>query len=238
MTQQSSHDGPSLRAIPFDALGSTVTRRLLTPRQRHELESLSTKVTYPPGGVVYREHAQTTSVFICAEGALKSYRDLPSGRRRVMSFLFRDDVFGLAEAGRYVNSVQALTKSVCYCIPREPLLAVLRRDGELEFHFLCKVIHEIRALQFRSLIMGRRSATGRLAMFLVMLERNIPDHAPHHLLPLPMSRSDIAGFLGLSLEAVSRAGRDLIDAGVVAFSKGREVRILDRKRLERLAADI
>jgi CRP-like cAMP-binding protein len=231
-------DGPSLRAIPLDALGQAIVSRLLTPRQRHELESLSTRISYPAGGIVYREHTQTSAVFICADGALKSYRDLPSGKRRVMSFLFADDIFGLAENGRYVNTVQALTKSVCYRIPRDQLLVILRRDAELEFHFLCKVVHEIRAMQFRSLIMGRRSATGRLAMFLVMLEKNMPDAGTRQVLPLPMSRSDIAGFLALSLEAVSRAGRDLIDAGVVSFSKSREVRILDRKRLERLASDI
>jgi CRP-like cAMP-binding protein len=53
-----------------------------------------------------------------------------------------------------------------------------------------------------------------------------------------MSRSDIAGYLGLSPEAVSRAAKDLVDSGIISFGKGREVCILDRKRLERLAADV
>jgi CRP/FNR family transcriptional regulator len=227
MNRLLAHDGPSLRAAPFEELGNKVAMRLLTPRQRHELESLSTRVTYQPGASVYREHAQNAAIFICEDGALKAFRDLPSGKRRVMSFLFAGDLFGLSEAGRYLNTVQALTKSVCYCIPREQLVAVLRRDSELEFHFLCKVVHELRALQLRSILMGHRSASGRVAMFLTMLEKH-----------LPMSRSDIAGYLGLSPEAVSRAAKDLVDSGIISFGKGREVCILDRKRLERLAADV
>jgi CRP/FNR family transcriptional regulator len=232
------HDGPSLRATPFEELGNKVAMRLLTPRQRHELESLSTRMTYQPGASVYREHAQNAAIFICEDGALKAYRDLPSGKRRVMSFLFAGDLFGLSESGRYLNTVQALTKSVCFCIPREQLVAVLRRDSELEFHFLCKVVHELRALQLRSIMMGHRSASGRVSMFLTMLEKHLPDNSPRHVLPLPMSRSDIAGYLGLSPEAVSRAAKDLVEAGIIDFRGGHEVRILDRKRLERLAADV
>jgi CRP-like cAMP-binding protein len=53
-----------------------------------------------------------------------------------------------------------------------------------------------------------------------------------------MSRSDIAGYLGLSPEAVSRAAKDLVAGGIIDFRGGHEVRILDRKRLERLAADV
>jgi CRP/FNR family transcriptional regulator len=71
-----------------------------------------------------------------------------------------------------------------------------------------------------------------------MLEKHLPEQSPRHLLPLPMSRSDIAGYLGLSPEAVSRAAKDLVDSGIISFGKGREVCILDRKRLERLAADV
>lgn len=238
MEKTSSHDGPSLRAAPFDAIGDRVVTRLLTARQRHELDSLSTRVVYAPRATVYREHTQSSALYICGDGALKSFRELPSGKRRVTAFVFEGDLFGLAEGGRYLDTVQALTRTVCYRIPREPLLAMLRRDSELEFHFLAKLVHEIRAMQLRSIIMGRRSASGRVAMFLTMLERHLPHHSPRDVLPLPMSRSDIAGFLGLSLEAVSRAGRSLIDAGIVQFGSGREVRVLDRKRLERLAEDV
>jgi CRP-like cAMP-binding protein len=202
------------------------------------LASLSTKVSFKPRAIVYHEHAQTSAVYICSEGSLKAFRELPSGRRRITAFLFAEDLFGLAERGRYVNTVQALTPTVCYRIPIEPLQVVLRSDAELGFHFLCKMVHELRALQLQSIVMGHRSARGRIAMFLTMLEQNMRTRSPEGGLPLPMSRSDIAGFLGLSLEAVSRAGKQLVDAGVVEFSPDRVVRVIDRRRLEKLARDV
>ena len=231
-------EGPSLRAVPFSSTGDGLAAKLLTPRQRQQLASLSTKVSFAPRATVYHEHAQTTAVYICAEGSFKAFRELPSGRRRITAFLFADDLFGLAERGRYVNTVQALTPAVCYRIPIEPLQAILRSDAELAFHFLCKMVHEMRALQLQSIVLGHRSARGRIAMFLTMLEKNMRSRSMETGMPLPMNRSDIAGYLGLSLEAVSRAGKQLVDAGVVDFSPDRVVRVIDRRRLEKLALDV
>ena len=205
---------PSLRAVPFVACrnGGGMTR-LLTDKQRHELGNLSTRIAVGPRGIIYREGSPAESVFICSDGAFKAFRDLPSGRRRVAAFLFSDDMFGLAQGGRYINTVQAITRAACYRIPRETLTAVLRRDAELEFHFLVKVTHELRESQRRAIIIGRRSATGRIAMFLSMLETNNATEPTGDVIALPMSRSDIANYVGLSPEAMSRATGQLTRAG-------------------------
>jgi CRP/FNR family transcriptional regulator len=236
-------DGPALAAIPFGAGGDSLVKQLLTPRQRQLLESLSTRVNLPARATVYREHGPATVLYICGEGALRAYRDLPSGRRRVTSFMFAKDVFGLAQAGRFVNTVQAMTPSLCYRIPLEQLTVVLKSDAELQFHFLCKAVHELRSLQYRTIILGRRSAPGRIAMFLVTIGRRVNleaghEDAGHPMIELPMSRSDIAAYLGLTLESVSRAGRKLIDAGIVAWAGPHRLRVLDEKRLQSLAADV
>ena len=240
MTKQSSPGlFPSLRAIPFMAsrTGGGVTR-MLTDKQRHELSTLATCVHVAPRGIVYREVSPATSIFICSEGAFKSYRDLPSGRRRVAAFLFADDLFGLAQGGKYVNTVQAIVRSSCYRIPMETLAAVLRRDAELEFHFLCKVTHELRESQRRSIIIGRRSATGRIAMFLHMLETNNASDPGADLIALPMSRSDIANYVGLSAEAMSRATGQLTKQGILKFEGPHAVRVIDRHRFRGLVADL
>jgi CRP/FNR family transcriptional regulator len=228
-----------MRTTPFDHIAEGVATRVLTPRQRQELESLSTLVTINARGTVYRAGTHAGAVYICREGALKSFRELPSGKRRIMAFLFARDLFGLSERGRYVNTVQALTRTVCYRIPIEPLQAVLRKDAELEFQFLCKVIHELREVQYHTVMVGRRSAAGRVAMFLIMLEKNLSgDAVKRTTIPLPMSRSDMAEYLGLSLEAVSRACTKLQKDRLIAFDSSRFVRVLDRARLDRLASDM
>jgi CRP-like cAMP-binding protein len=217
--------------------GGGVTR-MLTDKQRHELSTLATRVAVTPRGIVYREGSPATAVYICSEGAFKSFRDLPSGRRRVAAFLFADDLFGLAQNGKYVNTVQAITRAACYRIPMEALAAVLRRDAELEFHFLCKVTHELREAHRRSIIIGRRSATGRIAMFLSMLETNNAADQTGEVIALPMSRSDIANYVGLSPEAMSRATGQLTKQGILKFDGPHAVRVIDRHRFRGLASDI
>jgi CRP-like cAMP-binding protein len=228
--------GPSLRGIPF---GSTppgpLMRRLLTPRQQKLLASISTRVTTSPRQIVYRAEAPAAAVFICTSGALKTYRDLPSGKRRILAFIFPDDMCGLASNGRYVNTVEALTKTTLYQLPLTTLAPVLQQDAELQWQFLCKVAHELREAQRRAVLMSGRSATGRLATFIKLMETQGLPGADKDFIPLPMSRSDIADYLGLSLEAVSRATTQLQRDKVIAFDGTHLVRVLDYSQLDRLA---
>jgi len=238
MTRDSSVDQlPTLSAIPFGA-GDGLPVKLLTARQRQDLTAISTRISVAARGIVYREDAVSNAVYICREGAFKAFRELPSGKRRVTAFLYPDDLFGLAQNGRYVNTVQALTRTVCFRVPLEPLAGLLRSDAELGLQFMCKIVHELRSAQLRMIIMGRRSARGRIAMFLTTLERQLSGHAPRTALPLPMSRSDIAGYLGLSLETVSRAGKQLVTMGLISFPTRHSVLVLDRTRLEQLAKNV
>jgi len=212
---------------------------LLTSAQRQQLVSVATKLTVRAGHVLYREDTVATSIFVCADGAVKSFRELPSGTRRVAMFLFGGDIFGLAENGRYVNTAQAIVPSTIYRLPVDVLTALLRQDPELDFQFLCKVTHELREAQRRIIAMGRRDATGRVAMFLLMIRRRHPSgRLQGNAIPLPMSRSDIAGYLGLSLEAVSRATGSMVKDGMLAFDGRHSVRVLDQERLDKLAADL
>jgi CRP-like cAMP-binding protein len=231
-------DGLSIRATPFDLMGNGEPVPLLTSAQRQQLASLATKLNVRSGHILYREDTLATAIFICADGAVKSYRELPSGTRRVAMFLFGGDIFGLAENGRYVNTAQAIATSTVYRIPVDVLTALLRQDPELDFQFLCKVTHELREAQRRIIAMGRRDATGRVAMFLHMIRRRHPGRLARNVIPLPMSRSDIAGYLGLSLEAVSRATGALVKEGLLAFDGRHSVRILDPAKLDKLAADV
>lgn len=213
-------------------------RRLLTERQRKFLASLATRVVLSPKQVVYREGGTAGSIYICADGALKAFRELPSGKRRICAFIFADDLFGLAENGQYLNTVQAIDAVACYRFQVESLTSVLRQDAELEFQFLCKITHELRESQRRAILLGRRLAAGRIAMFLSTLDRVEPERVDKNLIPIPMSRSDIADFLGLTLESVSRASARLVREGIMKFEGPHLIRITDRKRLEKLAADL
>jgi len=221
---------PALQATPFlppirhDA-------PLLTNSQRMKLAAIATRVHVAPRTLIYKEDSPATSVFINAEGVVKAYKDMPSGRRWVTAFLYPADVFGLAENGLYVRTAQTVTQATLYRFNIDVLIETLKSDGELQFKFLCKVTHELREAQRQTIAIGRRDAVGRLAMFIGQLERQ---HGGSHDIDLPMSRSDIASYLGLSLESVSRATRSLEKRGVVRFSGRHLLRIVDPVQFEKI----
>jgi CRP/FNR family transcriptional regulator len=211
----------------------------LTDRQRQELSGIATRLRLPPRTVLFEADSPAKWVFAVSEGVVKTFRDLPSGKRRITAFLYKADIFGLAKNQRYVNTAQTVTRAIVYRMPLDGLRDVLCRDGELQFKFLRKITHELREAQLRSLVIGRRDAIGRVAMFLMTLKKK-PFASPADqpgILPLPMSRSDIADFLALSLEAVSRATAELERRQMVEF-ESRLARILDERRLAKLAASV
>ena len=229
---------PGLRAAPFLEAGSIGAAPVLTERQRQQLLEIATRVRVPARSVVYREQTAATWIFINTEGVLKTYKDLRSGRRWVTAFLFPKDVFGLAKNGLYVRTAQAITAATLYRIESHALIALLRRDAELQFQFLSKVTHELREAQRQTIVVGRRDAVGRVAMFIQQLECTVCDRHNARDIELPMSRSDIASYLGLSLESISRATAKLQRRGIVAFPNRHLARILDRAQFDRLSKAI
>jgi CRP-like cAMP-binding protein len=153
-----------------------------------------------------------------------------------MAFLFQDDIFGLAESGLYVNTTQAVTPVTLYRIEVPTLTAMFRRDSDLQFQFLCKVTDVLRSSFRKQILVGRRDAAGRVAMFLRMLEHEMCDKGEESDIDIPMSRSDIANYLGLSLEAVSRACRALEQKGIVDFIGRHSARIVNRQRFDKLTS--
>ena len=230
---------PAIRAASFLKAPAGMENSRLTDRQREDLARIGMRLRLPARMVIYRENSTAQWIFAVAEGAVKCYRDLPSGKRAVGAFLFGRDVFGLAENGRYVNCAQAVTSVTLYRLPVDELTVLFKHDPDLQLQFLVKVAHELRASQRRAIVMARRDAAGRLAMFLAMMVEQLePRVRRGQAVPLPMSRSDIGGFLGLSLEAVCRAAAELERRGLVEFETRHLARIVDPVRLARLAAAV
>jgi CRP/FNR family transcriptional regulator len=225
-------DLPVVRALPLAGVG--VIRQVLTDAQRRRLASIATRLELRPRAIVYRDGDPADSLFINGGGLVMAFKELPSGRRRVAGFRFQADIFGLADQGRYVNTTRTLMASTVYQIPVDALTETFRQDADLEFQFFCKVIHELRQGQRQILILGRRDAQGRIAMFVDMLRQARPSADPD-VIDLPMSRLDMADFVNLAPESVSRACAKLSRDGILAFGR-HGARILDRQRFGALLA--
>ena len=211
----------------------------LSDRHRQLVLDCAARLRLRARTMVYEQESPAKWLFLVSEGAVRSFRDLPSGKRRIAAFLFRGDVFGLTQNGRYVNAAETVTAATLYRIPLDRLAELMRHEPDLQFVLLAKVTHALREAQRRAIAIGRRDATGRVAMFLMMLRgQRSEDKRTRETIPLVMSRSDIADFLCLSLDAVRRAAADLERRHLVSFETRGVAHILDEKRLLRLASAV
>jgi CRP/FNR family transcriptional regulator len=225
---------PTLRAVRHRAGGKRGPSQILSEAQRLQLGSIAVELRVRPRTILYREETSAEWAFVVREGALKAFRDLPSGKRCVTAFLFSDDICGLAENGLYVNSLQAITNAVVHRIRFDALEELLRRDAALEFEFLCKLAHELRESQRQTIAVMRRTAAERLAWFLRMLEQRQSAEQGH--IHLPMRRADIASYLGLTPEAVTRGCAELQRNGLITFSGIHQANVANRTAFDRLAS--
>ncbi len=229
-------NGPSIAAVALWGSSKGKRTQLLTDEEKARLSVIASVARFKKGAQIYREGDRADAVFNIAGGVVKAYRALPDRTERISAFLFADDLFGLAEDGKYANSAKAVTAVTAYRLPVSALQSRLRQDADLEFHVICKLCHELRAAQRHAILLGRRNALAKLAMFFQLLEHYQAARGERTSgLYLPMSRSDVADYVGMSLEAVSRSFSTLARRGVIGFSNKRHVKILDRTQLDALA---
>jgi CRP/FNR family transcriptional regulator len=131
-----------------------------------------------------------------------------------------------------------MTAVIAYRLPVAALRSRLSKDAELEFHVICKLCEELRQTQRHAFLLSERKATSRLAMFLQMMEQlQIARGEQSAEIYLPMDRSDISEYIGVTLAAVSRAFRSLAMRGIIKSQNRRYVRIADRSAFEKIAGD-
>jgi CRP/FNR family transcriptional regulator len=211
---------------------------LLTDDERAQLAVMASIVRFKKGEVIYRQNAPADVVFNIISGVVSAHQRSPDGKEHMVAFLLPDDVFGLAAEGRYTNSTTAITPVSAYRLPIAALRKRLTKDAELEFHVICKLCQELRQTQQHAFLLSQRSAVTKIAMFVQMIEQlqNARGEQTTEVI-LPMDRSDIGAYTGLTLSAVSRAFRSLTARGVIRVRNRRHVRIIDRAAFEKIAGD-
>ena len=141
----------------------------------------------------------------------------------------------MAEKGRYTNSAEAITAGTAYRFPVSKLQTHLQRDAELEFHVICKLCHDLRHAQRHAFVIATKNALPKLATFLRLLEELQASRGePTNEIYLPMARTEIGEYIGLTLAAVSRAFRTLSATGIVKVRNRRHVQITDRSAFDGL----
>jgi CRP-like cAMP-binding protein len=219
---------------PADADLLSVKR--LTARDREHLATISTRLRVRAGTTIFERGDPATAIYNITSGAACSFRTLSRQSRRVMAFLFAEDIFGLSRGGRYVNTVHALTPLTIFRIPLDALKTMLLRNPELQLHFLCKVTQALRESQRHTILIGAARPVARVSRFLVMMEQAQPQHDAD-IVHLPMTREDIGDYLDLPTAGVGAALTDLAKRRIVSRDGAHRIRILDRRQLAALAGE-
>jgi CRP-like cAMP-binding protein len=224
--------GPSMMVPALWASGEN-SGRPLTPEEQALLAVIATVVRFKKGGRIYTEGDRADAAFNIITGVVKSFRILSDGRQHIVGFCFADDLIGLAENGVYVNSVAAVTPATLYRIPTAPLEARLRNYPDLDFQVISKLCHELREAQRHAVLLGEQHAVAKVGLFVQMLETHQAARAESMgEVYLQMTRRDIAAYVGITPEAVTRSLRDLVGRGAIALRDRRHVQIINRARLE------
>jgi CRP/FNR family transcriptional regulator len=208
----------------------------LDKAELRELAHLGRHVDFLAGETVFAQEEMTTSFYNLLEGVMRLYKLLPDGRRQIIGFALPGDFLGLSTSVRHNFSADAIGPvGLCqfsisaFARFSEDRPDLLRRINEL-------AVRELKQAQDHMVLLGRRSAEEKVATFLIgWRDRLVQVTGPSQTVPLPMSRHDIADYLGLTIETVSRTFTKFERDGVIAIMSG-SVRLLDPKRAESLAA--
>jgi len=178
------------------------------------------------------------SLYFLCSGALKMSACAPDGEVQIVAFHMPGALLGFdgLSANRYVCDVDALMPSTVRALSVERLLLLARSMPEVLVDLLRLVSREATAFHKHAALLGRRNAMARLAAFLNGMSNGLarPLRDPDDLC-LPMSRAELANYLGLAVETLSRLLSRLHRTGVVSV-KRENVRLLDRRALNRLSA--
>ncbi len=208
----------------------------LTSEELSSLANIVSPTGLAPRQPLFDERGAATLFFFVTAGAMKIYKLLPDGRRQITGFLFASDFLGLAQTSTYAYSAEAITRTDVCRFRRKEFEDLLDRFPRLEKKLLGVANDELAAAQEQMLLLGRKSARERIASFLLALnEKAARCGRSSNPVWIPMNRSDIGDYLGLSTETVSRTFTELKLARILALESNSKIRLLDLDVIESIA---
>ncbi len=201
------------------------------------LEQIVSHRSYAPGQAIFEESEAADYVYNISNGDVRLYKLLADGRRQITGFLRPGDFLGLVKQDAYTYGAEAIDSVELCCMRIIDLERLLREMPAVRDRLLDMSRDELAAAQEQMLLLGRKSAREKVLTFLLLRARqhDNPDDAESAILDLPMSRSDIADYLGLTIETVSRTFTTLKEEGLIDLPSAQHVVLPNLEAVEAAA---
>jgi CRP/FNR family transcriptional regulator, nitrogen fixation regulation protein len=199
------------------------------------LEQFGTTVTVQREHQIHGQGDPVENCWRILSGCVRTVRLLEDGRRQVGEFLFDGDIFGLDDLAIHEFAAEAVTDVKLRRYPRRMIEALAESRAALARRLRTLTLNNLHAAHERMMLLGRKTAMERLASFVLEMDRRsaTPGRA---VLDLPMSRTDIADHLGLTVETVCRVLAHLKRDGTLGICRT-GVELHDRRYLRDLACE-
>jgi CRP/FNR family nitrogen fixation transcriptional regulator len=186
--------------------------------------------TYKKGAEIYGEKDPAEYVYQVKTGAVRSYKLLTDCRRQIGAFHLVGDIFGLENGSAHRFTAEAVIKTTVHLIRRQTLETAAEGNTVVARNLLSMTSRNLEHAENHMLLLGRKKSLEKVAAFLLEMDKRLTGCG---VMVLPMSRQDIADYLGLTLETVSRALSSLHHRGLLDFNghNQREIVLRDRQRL-------
>jgi CRP/FNR family transcriptional regulator, nitrogen fixation regulation protein len=182
---------------------------------------------------IFAEGDKAAYVYKVLSGVVRTSKLLSDGRRQIDAFHLAGDIFGIEAGDEYRFCAESVGDCVVVAYRRSHLAALTGSDAQLGQDMTMGMMRSLVRAQNHMLLLGRKSALEKIATFLLGMAARTADDST---LDLPMSRTDIADHLGLTIETVSRSFTQLERQGIIGLPSARRIVLSNRAALERLNA--
>jgi len=188
------------------------------------IEQMGVSMNLKRDAEIYGENEPAEYLYKVVSGAVRTSRILADGRRQIGAFFLPGDVFGLESGMAHAFSAEAIAESRVLVIKRSALAALAARDNTVAQEFLTITNRELARLQQHVMVLIK-TAEERVVGFLFEMAARV---SGKNLVELPMSRRDIADYLGLTIETVSRTMSHLEDIAAIELQSKRRIILRNR----------
>jgi CRP/FNR family transcriptional regulator, nitrogen fixation regulation protein len=196
----------------------------------NQIEMMGAAMPFARNAEIYGENERAEYLYKVLSGSVRTYKVLSDGRRQIGAFYLPGDVFGLEVGDDHTFSAEAIVDCKVLVIKRSAVVALAGRNNDVARKLWAMTADELQRAQGHIMLLIK-TAQERVAGFLLEMASRL---LTGNEVDLPMSRQDIADYLGLTIETVSRTLTQLENAAAIAVPTSRRIVLRNRNALSRL----